>query len=251
MALLETLALLQALSGEPAAEAPEKRLASISGKAKKVVHAVADDCTNCHASKSGGGPLSDKTNGLCLSCHTLEDEALSKAHLGATKIEKTLCWSCHDPHASNNPKLIRDQGGHSPFADKMCEMCHEPAKDGKAVVKDPLPSACMDCHSDSFSEAQKPKAHASFCVECHDPHVSPRRAHLRGPLRQVCGECHDAPEKGHFGYQNHPTGLDGPSRRVPRLKAFDCAACHVPHGSALPSNLKVPKKDLCRTCHRL
>jgi hypothetical protein len=33
------------------------------------------------------------------------------------------CVSCHDPHASKDPKLFRAEA-HAPFAARACEECH-------------------------------------------------------------------------------------------------------------------------------
>ena len=55
-----------------------------------------------------------------------------KAHQGQP-IEKADCLTCHDPHQSATPKLMREFL-HSPFESKACDTCHKPAKDGKVVL---------------------------------------------------------------------------------------------------------------------
>ena len=40
------------------------------------------------------------------------------------------CTSCHDPHASKEPKLFK-KVGHLPFVARQCDGCHVvPAQDG-------------------------------------------------------------------------------------------------------------------------
>ena len=42
---------------------------------------------------------------------------------------------------------------HPPFADKSCDICHAPAKDGKVVLTQAdVKSICVTCHSDEGGE---------------------------------------------------------------------------------------------------
>jgi hypothetical protein len=39
------------------------------------------------------------------------------------------CVACHEPHASKDPKLFREQQ-HPPFAARSCEECHTVGSQG-------------------------------------------------------------------------------------------------------------------------
>jgi hypothetical protein len=59
---------------------------------------------------------------LCGECHDTKAAAFSAAHLGIDPAVMD-CVSCHDPHASKDPKLFKSQV-HAPFAGRSCEECH-------------------------------------------------------------------------------------------------------------------------------
>jgi predicted CXXCH cytochrome family protein len=97
------------------------------GERLKAEHAhppASEDCTTCHAPHFAAETrlLNARQQSLCSSCHDVADAAFSKAHLGI-RAEVMNCVSCHDPHASKDPKLFKDEV-HAPFAARSCEECH-------------------------------------------------------------------------------------------------------------------------------
>jgi hypothetical protein len=66
--------------------------------------------------------LAEPIHQLCGVCHNLKDEAFNKAHINidASVID---CRTCHDPHASKDPKFFKDNM-HPPFAGRTCDDCH-------------------------------------------------------------------------------------------------------------------------------
>lgn len=91
-------------------------------------------CTNCHTSHEESAPfahhLRKEINEQCLYCHTKEARQLPEGHIVAkhpvagpkdplNEDKPFTCISCHNPHASNIPKLIRhEQSG------PICAVCH-------------------------------------------------------------------------------------------------------------------------------
>jgi predicted CXXCH cytochrome family protein len=59
---------------------------------------------------------------LCGECHDLKGSPFAKAHINI-KAADMDCRSCHDPHASKDPKLFKDNV-HPPFAARSCDDCH-------------------------------------------------------------------------------------------------------------------------------
>ncbi|MBI3680957.1 MAG: hypothetical protein HY235_11240 [Acidobacteria bacterium] len=80
----------------------------------------------------------------------------------------------------------------------------------------PAPTACDACHAVRDGVwAMKRASLAPLCFTCHD--------------KQKYPEVH-----------THNTDL-----------LADCQNCHLPHGSAARSHLKLPKQTACRQCHSL
>ena len=102
------------------------------GVGVKVKHKVLEryGCTACHDPHGADNPqgLHKATNELCISCHK---EQADGSHSGSShKVEggpdpkrpgkEFSCTSCHLPHGSNSPKLLR--GGKT--AQESCVYCH-------------------------------------------------------------------------------------------------------------------------------
>ena len=102
--------------------------------------------------------------------------------------------SCHDPHQSAAPKLMA-KFMHPPFADKQCDVCHAPAKDGKVVLTQPdVKSLCVTCHDDKAklidtAKVQHPGA-AGDCTDCHSPHASHQPGLPKTNAVDICLGCH-------------------------------------------------------------
>ena len=59
---------------------------------------------------------------LCGQCHDTKEAAFGKAHIGIDP-KAIQCMSCHDPHASKDPKFFK-ASVHPPFAARDCDTCH-------------------------------------------------------------------------------------------------------------------------------
>ena len=80
-------------------------------------------CTNCHtvmSNKSDRANLKQATvRETCGSCHAKQKNAAMKAShmpLGENKLE---CTSCHNPHGSANPKMLKES------RPRLCQQCHQ------------------------------------------------------------------------------------------------------------------------------
>jgi predicted CXXCH cytochrome family protein len=214
-------------------------------------HAALDmGCDTCHTTHKTGAELTPENQfhltkaapALCVDCHDPKDAALQKTHHNQP-FGTANCLSCHDPHQSALPKLMA-RFTHPPFADKSCEMCHAPAKDGKVVLTQAdAKSLCVTCHD---AQAKKidtakvphPGAQAGDCLDCHNPHASPQPGLPKTDAVSICLGCHaDVAEAGKKKVHHQPVFEQG------------CATCHEAHGGDNPKLLRVNGNDLCMECH--
>ena len=77
----------------------------------KTVHPAAEDCDSCHESVATPHPqkgkktfkLTQEPPALCETCH----DAFGKKSVVHPPVKDGDCTTCHDPHSSNQPKLLR------------------------------------------------------------------------------------------------------------------------------------------------
>jgi predicted CXXCH cytochrome family protein len=213
-------------------------------------HAALDmGCDTCHLThKTGAEPtpenrfhLTKATPALCLDCHDAKDAQLQKAH-NNQPFAASNCLECHDAHQSASPKLMV-KFMHSPFADKSCELCHAPAKDGKVVLTQAdAKSLCVTCHDDKpkmIESAKVPHPGAmGDCTDCHSPHASKQPGLPKTDAVSICLGCHSDID-------------DLRKKSVHHQPAFEqgCSTCHTPHGGENDHLLRAKGNALCLECH--
>jgi predicted CXXCH cytochrome family protein len=214
-------------------------------------HAALDmGCDTCHLTHKTGAEsttenrfhLTKGAPALCIDCHDPKDAALQKAHqnqpFGAAN-----CLQCHDPHQSAAPKLMA-RFLHPPFADKSCEICHAPAKDGKVVLTQAkVKDLCVTCHDEQAKKIESAKVQhpgaAGDCTDCHNPHGGKSPGFLQPDPVSACLACHsDQAEQLKKAHLHQP--------------AFDqgCGTCHDAHGGDNAHILRASSPNkLCLECH--
>jgi DmsE family decaheme c-type cytochrome len=117
------------------------------------------------------------------------------------------CSSCHNPHGSQNVKMLRE--GHS--VNESCASCH-------AEKRGPF----------LFEHAPGRES----CVTCHDPHGSNNERMLVARLPMLCQRCHIATRHPGSIYDEAQLNVAKSNRIVGR----GCVNCHSNiHGSNHPS----------------
>ncbi len=218
--------------------------------AKGSRHAALDmGCETCHTTHKTGADLTPENQfhltkaapALCVDCHDPKDAALQQAHQNQP-FGTANCLGCHDPHQSAAPKLMA-KFAHPPFADKQCEVCHAPAKDGKVVLTQAnVKDLCVTCHDDKAkliesAKVQHPGA-AGDCTDCHSPHASAYPGLPKTDPVNICLGCHseqqDQMKKAHL---HQPAFVQG------------CSTCHEAHGGNNDHLLRAEGNTLCLECH--
>jgi predicted CXXCH cytochrome family protein len=230
----------------------------------KSVHAAAEACDGCHEAAVTPHPQKGKKTfkltaqqpDLCSTCH----EAFKKPHVHAP-VKDGTCTTCHDPHASKEPKLLssplKDLCGachadhvefkvvHGPVSAGDCTVCHTPHESAeKGLLLKASPGLCYGCHTDVEQGLKKKVVHAAVeggCTSCHNPHGSANPKLLAEAGNGLCFACHDPiAEKVQKGAVVH----------APVKSAKGCASCHSPHAADQAKLLLSPEKELCAGCHK-
>ena len=231
----------------------------------KVVHAATESCESCHESILQPHPQKgvktfksiENLPELCGTCH----DALGAKKTIHAPVKDGACTTCHDPHASEHPKLLTQslnelcvtchsdqtehQQMHGPVADGDCSVCHTPHEsDTKALLVTDGDELCFSCHSDLQEELKKQNIHSALeggCTSCHNPHGAAFPKMLATSREKICFECHSEIQDD-----------IGKAKSVhePLKTNNSCSACHTPHASDHKKLLLAQEKNLCSDCHK-
>jgi predicted CXXCH cytochrome family protein len=163
-----------------------------------------------------------------------------------------LCYTCHDK------KLFEKKSLHAPVAGGTCGSCHNPHKsDNPKMLTAAIPNLCFQCHATDTIKKKAIHARAAQgqCLVCHNPHSSENSYILTNLVEEHCESCHDDQRSGKHVMarvspgDNHPiSGKPDPLRPGAKLA---CASCHNPHASSQRVSTKDIKdsSSLCLRCH--
>ena len=228
----------------------------------------------------------DDLGPLCLGCH--DNGPFTRKHLHGPVAEGG-CGACHDPHQSDNKKLLVKKGRelclscHEDFASKMqkarvvhppvtkepCTSCHDPhGSDVASLLRQPMPQLCVGCHKElgkrmkSAKVAHQPVVQGKLCSSCHSSHFSDAEGLLNAPdERRSCLQCHKSDKLGNPPLADIEKELAGRTNLHGPIKKGRCTGCHDPHGSNYPRILtgnyptefyapyQADSYSLCLRCH--
>ncbi len=181
-------------------------------------------CNQCHEPPAGN-KFATKQSGvlLCKGCHTDDVNKMSSHNrLHRPTMEGDACLTCHSPHASKEPKLVKGS------MDVVCGKCHaDSVKRGALSVTPHAP----------VREAK--------CTKCHDPHAADQPLMLvRAGIVDLCAGCHDWQK-----HSSHPVGDKFKDPRNANLR-LDCLSCHRAHGTEFKHMMPyATTTDVCTKCH--
>ena len=232
--------------------------------AGSTVHPVAENCDGCHESVDTPHPkkgqktfkLTQDPPDLCYTCH----EKFGDKSLVHFPVQSGMCTTCHNPHSSNQPKLLaqplKDVCGachadhvsfkviHGPVSTGDCTACHTPHESNtKKLLLKEGEALCVGCHVDMPEVLKKKHVHpalAGGCTSCHNPHGSDYPKMLAQEGQELCFLCHP---------QIQEKVKDAPVGHPALLMEKGCATCHSPHASDNDKLLLSPVKETCAVCH--
>ncbi|HUJ27102.1 MAG TPA: cytochrome c3 family protein, partial [Myxococcales bacterium] len=207
---------------------------------KKVVHEVLrkQGCAACHSAHASPQKnlLIAPEGKLCVKCHDGDTKAFRSAH-GNLPVTAKACTTCHDPHSSEKPKLVKAMV-HAPLKGGGCDACHAGAS---FALKKNGADLCYGCHPADVlvDEGQIPHSplKKGDCLSCHDPHTSGQPKLLKAKVTDLCVGCHKQ------------KGQKFSSKHSPVASAEGCLACHQAHAAKEKALLEVKPDALCQKCH--
>lgn len=225
-----------------------------------------DGCDTCHQGRfdrlaENGAP------GLCLLCHDAIRGAAAGAGVPHPAMELASCTDCHEPHASEQERLVRLPGGgeclachqdQAPAAGETahgvirligCRACHEPHGGRRPqLLRDDGPGLCLACHDPSRPEL----AAAEGTVQLLGRFAVPAaEARAMATLRMSSDGRRDHPVPNHRALGT-PTESELKRNRTTFKGALTCLTCHNPHKGRTGSLLRwnaASTMESCAHCH--
>jgi len=201
------------------------------GKGNKYIHpAINLGCESCHMNRDGMQHPKQKESmklktdlpKLCFQCHKESKFTGKDVH---SPVLKGMCDTCHDPHQSNYPELLKNE-------QKEC---------------------CYRCHAkEQYTRQYMHKVAQGGCgARCHNPHASEYPRLLASDISDMCLGCHREQQSGtHIvalpGGKIHPISWKRDPRN--RKKEMTCTSCHNPHCSEFRKLFT--EKKICKRCHK-
>lgn len=152
--------------------------------------------------------------------------------------EDELCWMCH----GDLGKKLDEMYVHQPFDAGRCGNCHNPhASDNAKLLSAEPNKICFTCHPMGMELGRKqahPPAETGWCIDCHDPHGSEFKGMIVAAQRELCFRCHPS-----------VATLSGMAVQHAPFANDECTGCHQPHGSNFTPLLNAEQPRLCYECH--
>ncbi len=166
-------------------------------------------CTNCHQvmrNVSARAQLRLPTEiETCGQCHIEKRAAQLKSSHMPLREGKMTCTSCHNPHGSVTPALLKENS-----INETCYTCHAEKRGPFLWEHAPVPESCLNCHDPHGSNHDKmlKLSRPRLCQQCHVETRHPTRPYGTDPgslkfvLGRACGNCHI-----NIHGSNHPSGF--------------------------------------------
>lgn len=199
-------------------------------------------CLSCHnrtAHDNFAGGKHDSRNVGCVTCHSVHAPKSETAQLKTASISET-CVQCHRREVNKVHKSSHMPVGLQNGSKMECTTCHNPhgsqnvkmLKEGTSITE-----ACASCHAEKRGPFLWEHAVGrENCVTCHDPHGSNNERMLVAKLPMLCQRCHV--------HSRHPATIYDRTQIVTnksdRAAGRACVNCHqMIHGSNHPTSGKV------------
>jgi DmsE family decaheme c-type cytochrome len=178
-------------------------------------HEAADiACTNCHTVMKDVTAKSQLTRATvmdtCGTCHLRQRaQQMRNSHMPLRE-GKMTCTSCHDPHGTVTPALLKENS-----LNETCYTCHAEKRGPFLWEHPPVLESCANCHDPHGSNHEKmlKLAKPRLCQQCHnEQRIHPTTPYGRGTetltgaspkfvFGRSCMNCHPTVHGS-----NHPSG---------------------------------------------
>src|SRR5579864_5040881 len=193
-----------------------------------------ETCVTCHNRGEHAefqGSMHDARSVSCVTCHSVHNPKSDKSQLKTATVIQT-CETCHKQEAMKIKKA-----GHMPVREgKMdCTSCHNPhGSNNVRMLKtgNTINEACASCHTEKRGPyLWEHAAGRENCASCHDPHGSNNDRMLVAKVPMLCQRCHISTGHPPVIYDSAQLAT-GSNRMVGR----GCVNCHSQlHGSNSPA----------------
>jgi len=213
-----------------------------------------DLCFNCHNDKKDllkKSSVHKPFEKSCLECHDPHNSD-TKFHLKAVS-EKEQCIACHKTTNKDViDNILNAKYQHKPVKDDKCGTCHNPhATDNKKLLLSNIKTICFECHKNVAEKVNKSKfvhgpVKSDGCYACHSTHGSnnpyllvkyfPKEFYndYKEGLYDICFNCHNESAMKvkittqDTGFRNGSINLHYLHVQV-KGKGRSCKACHEVH----------------------
>lgn len=162
-------------------------------------------CVSCHyvmERKSDDSLfIGENASVACFKCHQDKRGQMLKSSHMPVREGKMGCESCHNPHGSGNPKMLK-----AGSINDTCYSCHAEKRGPFVWEHAPVRESCSNCHDPHGSNNPRmlTAKGAFLCTNCHQygGHVNmPRYNRASASYGQGCINCHSR-----IHGSNHPSG---------------------------------------------
>jgi DmsE family decaheme c-type cytochrome len=194
-------------------------------------------CLSCHNRSEHENFESGKHEARdvgCVTCHSVHDPKSEKAQLKTVSVEET-CVACHRTQVNKVHRSSHMPVGNLNNNKMECTSCHNPhgsqnvkmLREGSSITE-----ACTSCHAEKRGPfLWEHVAVREGCTSCHDPHGSNNERMLVAKVPMLCQRCHVSSR--HPATMYDQTQVNNKSNRV---MSRGCVNCHsMIHGSNHPS----------------
>jgi DmsE family decaheme c-type cytochrome len=168
-------------------------------------HTAGVSCASCHHVMERRSDrallIRDSSTEACLTCHADVRAKLHRTSHHPVREGRMDCTSCHAPHGSTAPSLLRAN-----TVNESCLSCHSEKRGPFVWEHAPVRESCLNCH-DAHGSNHRTLLTAKdpfLCLQCHSygGHINlPRYNRVSNPYGQGCVNCHL-----NIHGSNHPSG---------------------------------------------
>ena len=174
------------------------------GSAHEMANVSCDKCHYVMARKSKRRlSINEDSKKACFSCHKdKRARMLRSAHMPLRE-GKMDCSSCHNPHGSLSPNLLKAE-----TTNQTCYLCHQEKRGPMLWEHAPVREDCGNCHDSHGSNhlSMLKMKQPYLCQACHSNTFHPSSLYAQGGtardlLGKSCLNCHSR-----IHGSNHPSG---------------------------------------------